>query len=173
MKISSRLLKGFMAAAPKSDVRYYLNGIYVAGTQIEVTNGHYLLKAYFEDDDTEPEEDKIFCLTGNIPATARDTEICFDKKQAIHKDKEGRVVGLSFVEIIDGKWPDTKKVIEGFAKCKIDEIGYNPEYAGLPHKIFGATGAKFTFGGENAIARIQFKTRDHEDVDFYIMPMRL
>jgi len=169
MKISSRLLKGFMAAAPKSDYRLYLNGIYIDGAKIEVTNGHYLFRAAIDSE----EEAKTFSLTGNIPASARDTEIFFDKQQAIHKDAKGCVVGCSFVEIIDGKWPDTKKLTDKFVKGQIDMIGFKPEYTGLPHKLFGATGAEVTFGGEHAMAFIKFKTRDLEDVDLYIMPMRI
>jgi hypothetical protein len=158
-----------LAAAPKSDVRYFLNGVYVSGGWIEATNGHYLFRAKVD----TGRQKRLFTLIGNIPAKAHTTEISFPRKVATHKDAYGKVIGVSYVEEIDGKFPDCKKLIDGFEPVGVDSIGYNPEYMGLPHKLFKASGAALEFGGEDKMAKAVFKTPDSDEVEMYLMPMKI
>lgn len=171
MKINSMLLKGMLAAAPKNDVRYYLNGVHVKDGVIEASNGHYLFRAQIES-----KEEMLFTLVGNIPARSDVTELDFDTKIATHKDIMECVLGVSYIKSIDGKFPDTVKVIEQFSPCSVDAIGYNPQYLGLPYKLFKVTEMKLEFSGGADVARGSFSLDKHGAdvrVEMYIMPLKL
>lgn len=169
MILESKLLKGMLAAAPKNEVRYYLNGVHVAKGILEVTNGHYLFRAKV---DTGKEE-RLFTLVGNIPAHAYTTELNFDHKFAVHQDAHGKVIGASYIEEIDGKFPDCDKVVDGFEVSDVSAVGFNSQYLSLPYKLFKTSGAKLEFSGESKMARAIFKTADLDDVEMYLMPMKV
>ncbi len=166
--IDSRLLKSMLAAAPKHDIRYYLNGVHLRRGIIEVTNGHYMLRAKLEGN----RENLIFNLIGNIPARARETVLDLKSSCATHRDKDFKILGMSYIQVIDGKFPDVDRIVNGFKTKNVSSGSFNPEYVGLPFKLFGAYQARFEFGGTEASSRVLFKSRTGDDIEMYIMPMR-
>jgi len=171
MNIDSQLLKSMLGGAAKNDVRFFLNGVHVFGETIEATNGHYLFTAKID----KTEEDRIFKIIGTIPAKAQDTEISFETNIATHKNFNNEIVGVGYVEVIDGKFPDTQKVIDKFKPEKVSEIAFSPEYLSLPKKLFGANGVTLEFGGKDGTARAKFKHNktSYTDIEMYLMPMRM
>ena len=79
-----------------------------------------------------------------------------------------------YVEEIDGKYPDTKKLTDEFSSADVSIIGFNSEYMGLPHKLFKARGVTLEFNGALSMSKASFKMpSDMSDVEMYIMPMNV
>ena len=171
MIVDSKLLKALLAAAPKSNARYYPNGIHVASGRLEVTNGHYLIitrdKALYD-------EECIFTVLGPIPAKAFETLIDFEALTATHTDQHGNKVGIGLVEVIDGTYPDVPKLIEAFSETPTSSVGFNPEYMGIPFKLFKASWVKMILGGDKEMSKLEFKMNSAGcEIEMYVMPMKV
>lgn len=177
MKFNSKILRGFLDAAAKGGLRYYLCGVHVIGDRIESTNGNYCFVGKL---DEEAVEEKTFTLIGvKIPKAAVETEIIKgDIDIAIHRDSRLNIVGSNVVEYIDGKFPNIKEKIEDtFVLTSHGAVGFNSKYLGLPAKLFGTK--RFDWNvvrlefGENKMGRITFSDPSLENIKMYVMPCRL
>ncbi len=171
MEIDSRLLKGMIGGAAKGDIRFYLNGVHMFGDIIEATNGAHLFRAKIDKFD----DDKIFSLIGNIPKKSDITTLDFEAKIATHRDFMHKVIGVSYIEEIDGKFPNTQEVIvDKFKPKPTKKFSFNPKYLALPHKLFGAIQVHMQVAGEFEVAKITFKAEHAgKDIDMYLMPMQV
>lgn len=171
MVVDSKLLKALLAAAPKRDVRYYLNGVHVTDGRLEVTNGHYLV---ITRDEKLYKDEHIFTLIGQIPAKSFETSIDFDTLIATHTNVHGLKVGLSIIELIDGKFPDTEKLLKQFSNGASASVGFNPEYIGLPFKLFKSRQVKLLLGSDESMSKLEFKVSSiDQDIEMYVMPISL
>jgi len=115
LNINAQLIRAAQANQAKKDIRYYLCGILLS-TKGDVvgTNGHTLFHANhnWADCDTLP-NDVIINIDGNIPASARSVRI--ELPEALDTSLTGTLTtdgGKMFkVELVDGKYPDFKRVI--------------------------------------------------------------
>ena len=118
-------------AGPK-DLRYYLNGIHVDLKRdlIESTDGHRCLRVI--NLTGEPfDEEYIFSIQGKAPAKCISVRIC--KEQITFFDKMAKVISTVIPQILDGRFPDTDRVIpkpEDIEKQRTElrEFSVNPQY---------------------------------------------
>ncbi len=170
----SQLLKGMMKAAPKNDARYYMNGVHMFGNTIEASNGHYVFQATLESDF---EGDVIFRLTGDIPSSARETVLDFEKKLATHLNSKGQRLDVSAIEMVDGSFPDTARFFgRNISDNPLSEITVNTKYLSLATKLFGpaAEGATLRqFESEGSPAYIVNYDQSYHKLRAIIMGIRI
>lgn len=140
VEIDAKLVRAAMACAGKRDVRYYINGVYLATNgDIVGTNGHVMFKGQYDIEDQEPlKKGVILKIHGTIPAGAK--KVTFDIPE------DGVTRGFCFTDndkaflfdIIDGKYPAYEKVIpKPNRKSFTNTIGIQPQYFSLIEKVFG------------------------------------
>ena len=165
------MLKGLTAVAPKNDVRYYLNGIYITPTRFIATDGHMMVVV--EQETADVVEPVIVCRTD-----------LSNKLKMFNKKSE---LTLNFVDgepylnemklnTVDGRYPDVSRVINRYeSETKTAEpIGFDLVLMAqmckaidtiADNKIKGAT---FTFYNANAACKVEKNA-----VTGYLMPCRL
>ena len=136
--LNLKTLKALAKLAPKSDVRYYLEGVYVDfqadQTLYVVTNGHYLVMVQGPASDSQP-------LTLIIP---RETLI---SQKFGHNDPEVYEMTVSgnnctvrntIFQPIDGNYPDYQRLIPDYDQVAINNPGqqFNPDYLKLISDCF-------------------------------------
>ena len=145
MKISSKQLKAAALCQGKNDIRYYLNGIHIYKNIIEATNGHIAVQMTMS---KRIKRDLILNINGIIPKKAQDSVFVFGKDNFVKNyDMYGNLLSILTVDVIDGKFPDIKRVIPTEFKT-VSYIGVNTSYLSLFGKMFNCR-----FGGA---AKIQF-----------------
>lgn len=178
------LLRAASICQAKSDVRYYLCGIFISKDgEIAATNGHVLFVSKFDIDPESPlDRDIILNIDGSIPAKAKTCELEFiDNKIGfvICKDRNHQIVKRLAFELVDGIYPEYKKITEKVKPETVQKIGINPQYLSLVGKVFpkniiGDSGTIIEFSGENQAITVTPKNPYYEEFTrLYIMPMRV
>lgn len=173
-----------MMVAPKDDVRYYLNGVHLAGNRIEATNGHMLYQAKIRLSDgalqtnngSEPFDpvwpDLIIQSVGAEPTSSVKNKTVWLHISAVedannfnlviyYVDSMFSVLHIQPASIVDGRFPDANRVIPNGKKAPKEAflIGFNPEYLAMPSKLLRREkefkGVKMEAYAQNESAKIQ------------------
>lgn len=134
--ILRKQLKAMSRLAPKSDIRYYLNGLHVVqdnrGTYIEATNGHMLGRLLIDETPVANPCSVILPLESikTLAATGKkgSETVCFTvegvKISAINPQGETMIF-----QAVEGKFPDCDRVVPTVTSDSVIEPStYNPEY---------------------------------------------
>ena len=134
--ILRKQLKAMSRFAPKSDIRYYLNGLHVVqdnrGTYIEATNGHMLGRLLIDETPVANPCSVILPLESikTLAATGKkgNESLCFAvdgvKITVINPDSSSMVF-----QAVEGKFPDCDRVVPTVTSDSVIEPStYNPEY---------------------------------------------
>lgn len=174
--IDARQVKAAMFVQAKNDIRYYLNGLLIGDGKIVATDGHRLIVV---DSPTSTFDSAIFTIKGKIPARAISCEFVFigdDYGIITSKDaRDNDIDAIVKFVIVEGKYPDYKRVMPEGKGDDISEIGFNIGYLADAHKASVALGnsynnGKFTFHGTKAC--IEIKTPENK-ATYVIMAARL
>lgn len=159
------VLASFMAI---NDIRYYLNGFHVkshpeSGVILTATDGHRLVTIHDKDGMSDGEyilpiskpllkaakKRSLHCLPLNsiqfidnkvyILQHNNDDEFDFFKDD--NESPMDQVSHIEYITEIDGRFPNTKRIFEGFELKPVNHIGVNVEYIGKLKSI--CTNAKF------------------------------
>lgn len=142
------IIKGALEIAPKDDVRYYLNGVYIDPPRglVEATDGHALFVAALNDATAVAAKFAdwpAFIIPREVAAAAAKGKGCV---VTIYRDSFGAYTittaagPLAFTPI-DGRWPDTARIVP--AKCSGEIAQFNPELlADCQNALRLAAGAK-------------------------------
>lgn len=80
--VPAAIVKAAMLFQAKQDVRYYLNGIYIAAEHVVATDGHTMLVCPYESD-LRPEKPMIIAINGKISSKAYNLELLYDDESEI------------------------------------------------------------------------------------------
>jgi DNA polymerase III sliding clamp (beta) subunit (PCNA family) len=184
-----KILTACYAIAPKTDVRYYLNGVKLksmpTGYVIEATDGHRLVQFKSESLIQGHEVDTILDI--------KHVKLFIDKIKAMgyHKTdiNEVFITGISdnkidfdlgSIDTIDGRYPDCERVIWKEEPTGTKEIGFDARFLADIVKVtkpFISTkfqGIKMEFKDSSSSTRITFDTGiDGLKSVIIIMPCRL
>jgi hypothetical protein len=168
--IDARQIKAAMLMMAKNDVRYYLNGLLIGGGKVVATDGHRMIVV---DSKTSTFDPTIFSIKGKLPARAMSCEFVFigeDYGVVTSKDcRDNDIDAVVKFSIIDGKYPDYKKVIPTDKCDSVSEIGFNIGYLSDVHKASVALGSglshgKFEFYGEGRMTLISIRTPENSAI---------
>lgn len=190
INLPAKLLKASAYFQAKNDIRYYLEGVHLNKEGfIEATNGHILLRCSC-DEVKELDENIIINIGGGaIPSRAHMAVLTIDidtmDGRVVFMDgyenmlKKHGVIDGRFLSVVDGTFPDTKKVLKGIiGKPKVVEsIGINAEYMSTVGKASKALGcsypvAEFVFYGKEKPIKAYIKNT-YCDAMALIMPCHL
>jgi hypothetical protein len=177
MKISSKQLRAAKLCQAKNDIRYYLNGIHIYKNKIEATDGHMAVQMTMS---KRIRRDIILNINGAIPKKAISSVFVFGKENIVKNyDIFGVLLNVLVVDVIDGKFPDLKRVIPTKFKS-VDCIGVNTSYIGLFGKMFECRWgdiAKLQFTSKNGTMMLTSNSVsvnfEYGDPKFIVMPVRL
>ncbi|KXJ01505.1 hypothetical protein AN414_04205 [Serratia marcescens] len=153
---AAHFLAAFKTMATK-DVRYYLNGMFfdAKDKKLIATDDHRM----FVGEHSGVQDSVIVSFKGKPPARFDFAEIDTDSGHALCYLK-GDIVGLLPCNIVDGRYPDWRRLAEGFKAEKTDAIGFNADYvkdALTLAKLFNTHKAcKFEFQGVTGATRITY-----------------
>lgn len=181
LKISKGTLIAMMEFMAKADVRYYLNGIcFDPSGEVYATDGYRLAIGNHEN----KIEEQVIVSVGKRPACKYshaiiDTEqkiISFMPEFATGENIPSERVGVSTCGVVDGKYPDVKRVIPK-TKEACDEIGFNAEYLASIGKVAKAINPrcafmKLTLQGSNGAAIAEI-SGPYDTIKVVVMPMRI
>ena len=124
------ILKGLLAVAPRSDIRYYLNGVNIVRgedqlVRLSATDGHIIISLVISSDlfDVEQNTNVIICaksLTNILKM--------FNKKSVLtfKSSNESVTINGYNLETIDGNYPNVERVLNFKHKpTATSEIGMN------------------------------------------------
>lgn len=191
-------LRAALLCAAKSDIRYYLNGVYVesapGSTRMVATTGHYLLAVDYDHGDTVHQWTGNLVLPHDVCEMIAKIKTPYDVGTIEIEDvkvtasgAQGQVTGTIDIigkrigfKSIEGVFPQYVRVIGPWVGTHDDmKAGqYNPEYIGTFSKVAKVLGAKsgsFTLwqrGDDSAL--VQFTTLpDHTHAIGVLMPTKL
>jgi len=134
--ILRKQIKAMSRFAPKSDIRYYLNGLHVVqdnrGTYIEATNGHMLGRLLIDETPVANPCSVILPLESvkTLAATGKKGKetVCFTvdgvKISAVNPQGETMIF-----QAVEGKFPDCDRVVPKLTgDSGLEPSTYNPEY---------------------------------------------
>tara|TARA_R110002072_G_scaffold169949_5_gene323516 strand:+ start:15033 stop:15578 length:546 start_codon:yes stop_codon:yes gene_type:complete len=178
------VLKGLLAVAPRSDIRYYLNGVNIVRgddrlVRLSVTDGHIIISLVISSDlfDVEPLTNVIICaksLTNILKM--------FDKKSilTIKASNESVTINGYNLETIDGNYPNVERVLNFKHKpTATSEIGLNLDLLAKLCKGCSTIlnlkhgGAKFHIREASDSILISQTFNECDNLTAAIMPMRL
>lgn len=186
LNLQARLVAAIYAFKAKNDIRYYLNGIYVApieggGAVIVATNGHAM--GMWRDITGQVERPAILRVSKDLRNACKE---CETHRLSI---ADGRlvVVGADGADVyiqpndvdspgweVPGKFPDWLKVVPD--KCQIGPMGaFQPQYAKLVNKALligrGSDFASVTLRQSEKNLSILVASPDSPDFAAVIMPV--
>lgn len=168
------------------DSRYYLNGIciqkegYVVGT-----NGHYMIRIECEEAKLL-DKDMIISIGGTIPVKSHMAQFVFfesgDEGYIYFESLTGHIIGndnlreIRPFKLIDGQYPDVKRVLPQGKLKACEEIIINFDYAVVISKAMKILGSKYPQGtfklrGNQQALEIDVKT-PHHTATIVLMPVR-
>lgn len=163
----AEFLSALLCAATK-DVRYYLNGVCIDSEGfIVATDGHRM----FVGKATTDQETVIFSLKGKAPAKFDHVVINTESKSAVFADINGDAVQTTPVDIIDGRFPDWRRVSD-YKEGKVSAIGLDLQYlsdAAKAAKYFGKRHARIDM--QDAASAVHIRLAD--GAFMVVMPTRL
>jgi DNA polymerase III sliding clamp (beta) subunit (PCNA family) len=184
-----KMLVACYAIAPKTDIRYFLNGVHFksmpTGCTVEATDGHRLVQFKSESIVQGGEVDVILDI--------KHVKLLIDKIKAMgyHKTDLNEVFitgitdnqidfNLGSVETINGNYPDCERVIWKDAPTEVKEIGMDARYLAdilkvtKPFISMKPQPVKLEFKDSNSSVRVTFNTNvDGLKSVLIIMPCRL
>jgi len=194
--ITHDTIKALLLVAPKSDIRYYLNGVCVDVRQgtvtLVATDGHRLLAVPVAADDIQSAMDGQYIIPRDVLDAVKPVKVPRSDTLPItitlvqpdkYQDEHGRtcvppidvtVTGqtTATTKLIDGRFPDWRRVTPTSASN--EPAQYQPEYIAS----FGKIGE--LFGGKNVKCVIHYNGMDAALVTFpaseaigVIMPLRV
>lgn len=176
-----KTLKGLLQVAPKSDIRYYLNGVQVIRNGDEVvfnaTDGHMLLQVKTTDleyIDIQEDVKFVICRKSLDVMIKSFTTRCLPTLRC-DDDFNITLGGLPLV-IVDGNYPDVQRVITNSSE-RCDEIGVNyTKLATIAKACATVTNDKYP-GGKLKVRGVTDSIRfenSHDDYSFtgMLMPTR-
>ena len=178
--LPAKPLKAAKRFQASNDVRYYLNGILVSTDgKIVATDGHRMIVIESEEAKSF-ESDTIIKLYGTIPVSAHKCHFHFiDENSGVVTMTNGHDMDTNKTmrfELVDGRFPDYKRVMPKGKREAVESIGLNLVYAGIAGDAIKDLGLKFVtaklcFYGQNNATLM--KVRGIENADIVIMPTRL
>jgi hypothetical protein len=187
---SERAAQYFVA---KSDVRYYLKGIYISPEGfIAATNGHILF--YVECEETKKfDEPYIINIANKIPARGESAQIQFYKNKKKGEPATGLITYLNdvgapvkrnslavcnYFETIDGKFPDVKRVMPKNDLEPVANIAVDANYLAVIANACRALRSKYMgcvmrFRGITTGIEVGIETPGYGEPRVIIMPMRM
>lgn len=124
---------GASLCAAKNDIRFYLNGIFISKDgDVVGNNGHIMFagKCVNDYEDT----DVIIQVKGKYPSKFNFVTIDTDTKLANFCDKDGQSLCMLQFDIIDGRYPNWKRVMN-YNEHGVSEIGLDLGYMNIMSKI--------------------------------------
>lgn len=179
IEIDKKILLTMQLFKGRTDVRYYLNGIFFgADGEVAATNGRVLVVSQHEN----KIKNDIIINVIDKPKVTRfdkaiiDTETLIVEYVNVFNDKNVRVA-LGMCEVIDGRYPDYKCVIPQSKKA-CDEVGFYAGYLSLVEKaakLFNPKwqSIKLELNGADGAALANISSPDGKSCKIIIMPMRL
>lgn len=175
LKLKRESLEAMLICQAKNDIRYYLNGIFIgADGTLAATNGHVAL---ISTHDNKIKNDVIISV-GKIPTKTYDyVEIDTITEIAKFRQDSGLIMGVTICALIDGGFPDIKRVIPT-NKEAVDEIAFSAGYLAMAEKIAKIVTPKwkmikFELQGSTDSAMAKFKLYDGTEFKYIVMPMRI
>lgn len=125
-----KILKGLLIAAPKSDIRYYLNGIQVIRHKdritLNATDGHLLLQVEIKDMEQFDIQEDVKFIISRESLNVMIKSFTVKCKPVLRCDDDFNVtLGDLPLTLIDGNYPDVQRVIYKSKERPCDEIGLN------------------------------------------------
>lgn len=159
----------------KNDPRYYLMGFcFAPGKELYSTDGHRLFIGEHQTDGLE--QNIIVRLKG--PRFTRFDKATFDTESGVvtYLDEFGVRQNLGLCEVVDGKYPDVKRVIPTDNKS-VSEIGFNAKYLADVERVARLYNPKFESirikpNGSSTGSLIEIRN-PWETAKIIVMPMRL
>lgn len=147
-----KILRAANIAAPKDDIRFYLNGIRFIKNRVESTNGHIAYMAICNQDLPEwfdgdvKFSDVIINIAHKIPASTKRNNIQYaviesDTEESViirYMDFCGQQLAIGQGNIVDGKFPNLPKLLANTrkqGKVMENDIGFNAKYMAIPSKM--------------------------------------
>lgn len=176
-KLDARQVKCVMNFQSKNDVRYYLNGFLVGDGKMVSTDGHRMAIVESPNSDFEP---IIIQIRGTLLSSAVECEFVFIGDdygivQTTNSKGQEQDKVLKFC-IIDGRFPDWKRVVPTCDPVEMSNIGFNLSYLVDVDKAARDLGSKFEIGkfeffGEGKAGVVSVSTPENK-AKFVIMPTR-
>ena len=178
------ILKGLLAVAPRSDIRYYLNSVNIVRgedhlVRLSATDGHIIISLTISSGlfDVEPLTDVVICAK-----SLNNILKMFDKKSELilKASNESVTINDYNVEIIDGNYPNVERVLNSKHKPEATrEIGLNLDLLAKLCKGCSTIlnlkhgGAKFHIREASDSILISQTFNECDNLTAAIMPMRL
>lgn len=179
--IPARLVMAANLYKAKYDVRWYLMGFCLEKDHIVGTNGHTL---FFSKLETELPIDGTLIINtiGTIPSKSQTMDFVFSESgqdgHAVCKDGLFKVLGVVYFEVIDGKYPEWRKLCDRSNPVNTPTIGVNCNYLDKLSKCVKLVGNnKFPYAALNLFSDSRSMIFDIDGPEFkstvIIMPVRL
>lgn len=135
IKVNYAALESAQLCKAKNDARYYICGVaFMNGGILASTNGHILFVCDGAHDGKFKET--IILSIQKKPVTRYDHAIVGTRSSYInYYDDNGEMIGVGLVKVIDGKYPDIVRVMNGFSPAPCDKVGFNTGYLAVIGKI--------------------------------------
>lgn len=160
---------GAKTCRAKNDVRYYLNAFYIDSEGfIVATDGHRL---FCDKVQTNQPEGVIVDVKGKEPAKFHHAELATETKTISFYTAENGLLAALPVEIMDGCFPDWRRVAR-VDSGKVEDIGFTMPYlvdAAKVAKFYKKDIAKFEFQDSYRACKVHFS----ETAYMMIMPARV
>lgn len=178
----------------KNDVRFYLCGFYVTKEAVESMNGHYLYQAKLKECELPDylthhvgENDLPESLIINMVQQIKDPikkhgceyvlfEVVGSDVIATPINQFGGKIAVYLGQIVDGKFPETKKIIPENVDTDFGEVGVNADYL---KKLYEVCDGDFKTvhmkcHGQNKPILFEIKTLSHlYESKFVVMPLKI
>jgi DNA polymerase-3 subunit beta len=158
----------------KNDIRYYLNGMHIDAKNHEVvgTNGHIMYVAKIE---PGPIMKTLIFESVSVLASTEKIEIFrHDDGNVITVVHGSKGTVQHICELIDGRFPDYRAVIELTKKrepCNI--VGMNPVYlANVPKIFYKSNSVKLEMGSPTSAFHFTDSTNENRGL-YVVMPTRI
>lgn len=169
VQVSYAAYIGATTAVAKKDVRYYLNGLFFDPKGFLVsTDGHRLFCSAIE----PGHGPAIVKIDGKAPARFHHAVFLLNDGRVCFCDQDSRELASLPISLIDGRYPDWKRAVDGSHVVAVEAIGLDLTYMADAAKIakaYKTNGAKFEFHGADRAVKIHFSA----DAWMSIMPCRV
>lgn len=183
--IEKEKLESALLAQAKNDIRYYLCGIcFHEDGNLYATNGHVALSVPHGNEISE----SVIVSIDKMP-TKKYSHAYIDTDTGIvtltvfpvddFSELPEKRVGVTLFKMVDGKFPDVKRLIDGFKLENCNQIGFSCKYLKLIHDIGKIANEKWAFCTINlnsniAAAKVEIPIASSEDkITLIIMPSRI
>ncbi len=176
LQASRKAILGAMMFMAKRDPRYYLCGIcFGPDKKLISTDGHRMFIG--EHQTEEINENIIIKITG--PRFIAFDHLTIDTESGVvtYLDESDKKVGLALAEVIEGKFPDWKRVVPK-SNYPVTQIGFNAGYLSDVEKLAKLYNPKWSSiaikpNGQDGAAQIDVYSPGGSKASVIVMPMRL